>query len=251
MMKKTLFTFTLLLCISLPLVGQPKDQFEKANQFYRVGQFEEAIALYEQIIANGFESGDLYFNLGNAYYKTGAYAKSRLNYERSLIWLKGDEDVEKNLEMLKLHLIDQIEPTPKLFLVSWWGTVLNLLDIESFGYLFLIFFWIMLICAALFLHYRKRGQTKFKGLFSTFLILTLLLAIIWGNKIYKFETEKYGIILNSTVTIHSGPAEDGTELFVIHEGTKVLIERVTSGWYEIKLEDGKTGWLTQNSLEII
>ena len=250
-MIKKLFLLFILTIFNFSFANQLQDQFIQANQFYKNGQFEKAIETYESIVANGYESGDLYFNLGNAYYKTGQVAKSRINYERSLLWLEGDEDVGQNLELLKLRLVDQIEPTPKLFIVTWWDKILDSVNIDVLGYIVLALLWIVLINAALFLHYRKRGQLKLRGVFVTSLIICILAVTIWISKIYQFETTEYGVILSSTVTIYSGPAENSTELFVIHEGTKVKIERVTSDWYEIRLEDGKMGWLTQNVIEII
>ncbi len=250
-MNKKIVILLFIVSLNFALANQLQDQFIGANKLYQDGQFENAIALYEDIIAKGYESGDIYFNLGNAYYKLGNIAKSRINYERSLLWLEGDEDVKQNLELLKLRLVDQIEPTPKLFINVWWDSILNTLNIDSFGYIVLTLLWIVLISAAMFLHYRKRGRQKLKGLFILSLVSCILALTIWISKIYQFETENYGVILKSTVTIYSGPAENLTELFVIHEGTKVKIERVTSDWYEIRLEDGKTGWLEQNVLEII
>jgi len=251
MKTKKVFTILVLIIVNSAFADQWHDQFVDANKLYQDGQFELAIENYEKIIANGYESGDLYFNLGNAYYKTGDIAKSRINYERSLLWLEGDEDLKQNLELLKLRLVDQIEPTPKLFINVWWDTLLKMFSLETIGYIVLSLVWIVLFSAALFLHYRKRGREKLKTFFVSTLIIMVFAGSIWVSKIYQFETVDYGIILNSTVTIYSGPAENSTELFVIHEGTKVKIERSASDWYEIRLEDGKTGWLTQNVLEII
>ena len=92
---------------------------------------------------------------------------------------------------------------------------------------------------------------KFKGLFQTILVVWAFVFIIWVNKIYLFETEKHGIILTTTVTVYSEPAENTTELFVIHEGTKVKILRPSGDWLEVRLIDGKTGWLKNNVLDTI
>ncbi len=251
MINKKLIILFFIVTLNFSFAGQFQDRFVEANKMYQDGQFEQSIETYESIIASGYESGDLYFNLGNAYYKAGDIAKSRINYERALLWLDGDEDLLQNIELLKLHLVDQIEPTPKLFLNVWWEEILKIANIETFGYINLFLSWIVLFSAALFLHFRKRGLHKMKTLFVTSLILLFLAGSVWITKIYQFETENYGIILNSTVTVFSGPADNSTELFVIHEATKVKIERIASDWYEIRLEDGKTGWLSQNVLEII
>ena len=251
MMNKKIFAFFFLISINFSFSNQLQDQFIQANKLYQDGQFEEAIETYESIIINGYESGALYFNLANAYYKSGNISESRINYERSLLWLEGDEDVKQNLDLLKLRLVDQIEPTPKFFINVWWDEVVKFFNMDILGYIVLVLLWILLLNAASFLHYRKRGRQKFGGVFVISLIICLIAVSIWTTKIYQFETVDYGVILSSTVTIYSGPADNSTELFVIHEGTKVKIERSASDWFEIRLEDGKTGWLAQNVLEII
>jgi tetratricopeptide (TPR) repeat protein len=241
----------LLLIISVSFADQAADMFAQANTFYQEGQFEEAIEKYESILQARYESGELYYNLANAYYKIGNIGKARLNYERALQWLEGDESVLQNLELLKLRLVDQVEEPPRLFVTVWWNTLLNVFNSHTLGLLVVIFFWIVLISAAIFLYYRRRGRLRWKSLLVTAIVIWLLLLTIWVNKIYLFETEKYGVILASTTTVHAEPADDTTELFVLHEGTRVKIERSSGDWFEIRLTDGKTGWLVSDVLEII
>ncbi|MCB0281472.1 MAG: tetratricopeptide repeat protein [Calditrichae bacterium] len=251
MIRIKYLTAIFLLFITYSFAAQAEEDFVKANTFYSAGEFSRAIELYEQILSNGFESGEVYYNLGNAYYKTGNIGRARLNYERALFFLEGDEALNQNIELLKLKLVDQVEEPPRLFLSVWWDYILNIFDINTFSKIVLCLFFIMLIFLALFMHYRRRGRTRLKRVLVVAIVLWLFTLIIWGNKIYLFETEKYGIILTSTVTVFAEPSEDTTELFVIHEGTRVKVERKSSNWLEIKLIDGKTGWVTQKNLEII
>ena len=249
MLKKIVAGIFLL--TSIVLADQAQDMFNEANQLYQDGQFEVAIEKYEAILAANYESGELYYNLANAYYKMGNIGKARLNYERSLLWLEGDEAVTQNLELLKMRLVDQIEAPPKLFLTVWWNSLLNLFNTTTLGIVVLVLFWIVLLSAAVFLYFRKRGRIRWKSVFVTTLLLWLFLLVVWINKIYLFETEKYGVILASTITVHAEPSKDTTDLFVLHEGTRVRVERSINGWLEIRLEDGKTGWLQDDALEII
>jgi len=249
MLKKILIQ--IFFVISVSLADQAMDMFLEANLLYQDGQFEAAIELYENIRTGNYESGELYYNLANAYYKAGNIGKARLNYERALLWLEGDESVIQNLELLKLRLVDQIEQPPKLFINVWWDALLNMFNTNTLGVVVLALFWIVLIAAAIFLYYRKRGWLKWKSVFVTSFVIWLFILTIWINKIYLFETEKYGVILASTITVYAEPAEDTTELFVLHEGTRVKIERSSSGWLEIRLSDGKTGWLVSDILEVI
>jgi tetratricopeptide (TPR) repeat protein len=236
---------------SLSHADLASDMFAEANQFYQEGSFGQAIEKYEEILNAGYESGELYYNLANAFYKEGNIGKARLNYERALLWLEGDEAVTQNLELLKLRLVDQIEEPPRLFISVWWDALLNIFNTSTLGIVVLIIFWIVLVNAAIFMYFRKRGRIKWKSAFVTSLMVWLFLLTIWVNKIYLFETEKYGVILAPTITVHAEPAENTTELFVLHEGTRVRVERSSNGWLEIRLADGKTGWLQSSVLEII
>lgn len=233
------------------LADQAHDLFESANQNYLDGDYTAAIEGYESILSSGLESGELYYNLANAYYKTNKIGNARLNYERALIWLEKDEALLQNLNLLKLRLVDQIEEPPRLILSVWWESLLHILDTSGWAIVVLVLFWVLLISAALYLYYQKRGRIKFKTFFTTFLVIWLISLTVWINKIYLFESEKHGVILLSTVTVYAEPSAKTTELFVIHEGTKVQVNRSSNEWLEIKLIDGKTGWLKSDALEII
>ena len=249
-MLKKVVAFVFLIS-SLSYADLASDMFAEANQLYQEGNFGQAIEKYQEILNAGYESGELYYNLANSYYKDGNLGRARLNYERALVWLEGDEAVVQNLELLKLRLVDQIEEPPRLFISVWWDALLDVFNSATLGIIVLIIFWIVMVNAAIFMYFRKRGRIKWKSAFVTSMVIWLFLLTVWLNKIYLFETEKYGVILASTITVHAEPAENTTELFVLHEGTRVRIERSSNGWLEIRLADGKTGWLKSSVLEII
>lgn len=253
-MKRTIFKISLLIIYCLTgsaFADQAHNLFEKANQSYHDGDYSAAIKGYENILSGGMESGELYYNLANAYYKLNKLGNARLNYERALIWMENDEAVLQNLSLLKLRLVDQIEEPPRLFISKWWESLLSTFSLPTLGNIVLFLFWTLLISIAIFLHYQKRGRIKFKSLFNTVLVIWLFALVIWANKIYLFESEIHGVILLSTVTVQAEPSDNTTELFVIHEGTKVKINRSSGDWFEIQLIDGKTGWLKNNALEKI
>ena len=251
MYLKNLLILLIILSVSLLFADQAADNFSKANALYSNGDFKKAIELYEDILKEGKGSGELYYNLGNAYYKTGNIGKARLNYERALFFMEGDEALNQNLQLLKLKLVDQIEEPPRLFISVWWENIINFINLKTLSHIVLGLFILTLLFLALFMHYRKRGRIRMKSVFILTLFIWLFSVIIWLNKIYLFETENYGVILSSTVTVYAEPSQETTELFVIHEGTKVQVQRSSHQWYEIRLADGKTGWLLQDNLEII
>jgi len=247
----TTYIIITLLLFSLSNAGEAEDLFKKANTLYQEGEFEAAIAKYETIYANGLQSGELFYNLGNAYYKIGNLGRARLYYEKAKNLIADQETIEENLEILTLRLVDQIEKPPQLFLNIWWEAVVNILSTHQLSYIVLGLFWMVLILASLYMRNRKRGNDRMKMPFFTAAFILVFVSTIWFNKLYLIETGKYGIILSGSVTVHTEPSDKTTEAFVIHEGTKVKIERTSGNWYEIRLVDGKTGWLSNDILEII
>jgi len=229
-----------------------QDKFNAGNQYYQNGQYEQAIAQYISIHEAGFESGELYFNLGNAYYKLGQYGLAHLNYQRAKRFLKNDDALNTNIALLKQMLVDKIPVPPRFFLSFWWDTLIDFVNMALLSWITIVLLATMLLLFALRRHALKRGKPRqFRAVFITSITLFVLSALIYTQKIYKLETEQFGIILKPSVTVFAEPNASGTEVFVLHEGTKVEIGRLIDEWFEIKLEDGKTGWLAKDNLEII
>ncbi|HEM48746.1 MAG TPA: tetratricopeptide repeat protein [Caldithrix sp.] len=228
------------------------DVFNQGNQYYQQGEYEQAIESYQKIIEEGYESGPLYFNLGNAYYKLGQLGPARLYYERASEYLKNDEALQENMQLLNLRLVDQIEPMPQFFLNAVWTHVVDFIAIDMLIWIVTGLLWLSLVVFSIRYYFRSRGRgDRFKILFAFIFVIFIFFALISIQKIYNLENEQYGIIMKSSVTSRAEPKISATEVFIIHEGTKVKIERVTGDWYEVRLADGKTGWLERTYLEII
>ncbi len=228
------------------------DIFDQGNQYYQQGEYQRAVESYQEILDEGYASGSLYFNLGNAYYKLGQLGSARLNYERAADYLKNDEALEENLQLLSLRLVDQIEPVPQFFLNAVWNKIVDFLALNALIWIISGLLWLVLIVFSLRYYLRSRGHgDRFKMLYVAVFLLFIFVALISIQKIYNLETEQYGIIMKSSVTSRAEPKADATEVFILHEGTKVQIERMAVDWFEVRLEDGKTGWLESANLEII
>lgn len=109
--------------------------FEHGNQLYLQAKYPDAITQYEKIIANGWESGELYFNLGNAYYKSGNIQRAILNYERAAQMLPRDDDVQFNLQLANLQVVDKIDAVPRLFIYRWIDIMLALFSLSTMGWI--------------------------------------------------------------------------------------------------------------------
>ncbi len=226
--------------------------FKQGNEFYKQNEFEKAIEQYQKVLALGYESGEIYFNLGNAYYRTDQIGLARLYYEKAARFLKNDEALRQNLGLVKMRLVDQIDVPPKLFLVEWWQAFLDIFPLSLLSWITAGLLWLFLTLLSIRIYLSSRGRgRRLRGLTIISLTALLLFAFILAHKIYLFESEQYGIILRPTVTVHASPNPSGTEVFVLHEGTKVKVLRSTGDWLEIRLADGKTGWLEKKVMEEI
>jgi tetratricopeptide (TPR) repeat protein len=239
-------------CIILFPVSGSADQsntlFLMANKAYSEGKYQESIDLYQQILGSGKASGEVYFNLGNAYYKLNQIGRAILYYEKAQLYLAGDEALDQNLKLARLKIIDKIEPIPKLFLVEWWNVALNVFSMSVFAWVCFGLFTLVLFWVALYLLSSRRILIRLAWITG---IIFLVMALIFIGKIYQFETSHYGIILADKISVTGEPSLSGQELFILHQGTKVRINRSLDGWYEISLEDGKTGWIKMDGLETI
>ena len=229
-----------------------QEEFSRANNFYQQGEYENALEIYNQIIETGFESGGLYYNLGNTYYKLNNIGLSRLYYERARRFLKNDQALDTNIRLLKLRLVDKIQTPPRFILSVWRDSLLETFSMNLLSWLTAGFLWLLLITAAVRQYFLKRRRVdRFKYFLVTAGALFVICTLLFSQKIYYAETEKYGVILEPSVTLYAEPSDKGTEVFILHEGTKVKIERDNKEWLEIKLEDGKTGWIDKTYLEMI
>lgn len=226
--------------------------FEEANQLYLQAKYPEAIAQYEKIVKSGYESGELYFNLGNAYYKSGNIQKAILEYERAKDLLPRDEDVQFNLQLANLQVVDKIDVVPRIFIYRWIDTMLTLFSLATMGWIVYAFFLLTLAAFAYFLFaptYAQKRLSMFAGLvFSAALILTM---IGYGVQSYAESNTEFAIVMADAANIKSAPDSKGNDLFVLHKGLKVQVLDSVNHWRKIRLADGKVGWIPEDDCESI
>lgn len=248
------------LCVTISLVlltgfAQSKnvDQLmQQAGNYYRNGEFDKAIALYEELISDGYEGVSLYFNLANSYYRIGKIGYAILNYERALKLSPSDEDVKHNLAFANLSTVDRIQPLPTFFLFEWWESLLALLSVNGGTYITFFFYLLLLFLIVSYFFAKTISQQKII-LFSilTNLVLLLLSVSLLIVKINKEQTVIGGVIVEQSITVKTSPDPKSTDAFVIHEGLKVNLEDQLDEWVKIRLADGKVGWVEKNSVERI
>jgi len=247
--KNTLFVVIGLLVISSLNAQTPEELIVYGNKLYQEGKYEDAIDSYQQIISQGFESSSLYYNLGNAHFRTGKLGSAILFYEKGLKLAPGDEDISYNLRIANARTIDQITQLPKIFIIEWWEILITSLSLSLWAVITLVIYLVFLTSIGLYFLSRRISIQKISFLVSSiFLALLIISSVILFSR-YNYEaTTNYGILLETSYSVKTSPDVKGTDAFVIHEGIKFVIEDKVNDWYKIRLVDGKVGWIPKNSI---
>jgi tetratricopeptide (TPR) repeat protein len=234
--------------------------FLEGNRLFQQEKYSAAVSSYEQILQGGVESSELYYNLGNAYFRSGNIGKAILNYERARRLAPLNDDVRYNLEIANLSIVDKIQAPPGFFLteilddlIEFLGLKLNLNAFTRLVLAIYVIFMLVIIVRILIRRIDLRQKLFYLVIpvFVVFFIFIVLLQI----QIYKTTHTNEAIILVEEVDILGAPEENGKQLFALHQGTKVKINRSLSKndktWLQIQLLDGKTGWMDETALEKI
>ncbi len=247
-----MYRYILSIAIALAAVkaiASPTATIDSANNLYTAGQYEKAIELYQQVTTNGYEAAELYYNLGNAYFKTNQFPMAILNYERAKVLTPGDADIEFNLNLANTHVIDKIDVMPVFFIKSWRNNILALLPSNQWALISLISFALSLSLFLVFVLSQNPLWRKTAFLLGIVLFLGAFITFNHARKSkYMAVKEPYAIIMTPSVVVRSAPADSGTDLFVIHEGLKVQVTDHLGEWKQIVLTNGSKGWVKTTDL---
>ena len=239
----------LLVLLPLPLLSQTTLSGDSA---YIHENFQQAIERYEQQLKQGV-SADLYFNLGNAYYRTGNFTRAIINYERALLLSPGDEEIRFNLQMARSKTIDKITPESEMFFVTWYRSLVNMMSVDAWARTALVTLALAIIMALLYL-FSDRIWLRKTGFFASILLLALFLL----SNLFAFQQKRKltlrtgAVVTASAVTVKSTPSKNGTDLFILHEGTRVDIKDGSmQEWKQVRLADGREGWVKTTEVEEI
>lgn len=247
--------FTLLILL-IPIVLFSYDankEFDRANDLYNSGQYDDAAKIYHTLIDSGYKNAIIYYNLGNAYYRLDKMPQAILYYERAKKLAPMNEDILFNLKLANLKIVDKFEPLPKLFFIEWYDTLLEIGNSDSWSIVFIIFIWLTIITLYLtfwtnFSYLIKKRLFIISIIFFFISILSILLTF---RTYYKEKYDKNAIIFSPSVYVKSSPDQNATDLFILHEGTKVQLLDHINDWYEVKVQNGNVGWIQKNNFEEI
>lgn len=228
----------------------------QAVEEYNNSMFNKTIAILEkekdEQLAKGLESSKLYYNLGNAYFRADDIAKARLYYEKALLLNPGDRDTRHNIDYVSTKIEDKILVADNFFLSNWFRAIQNLYSSNGWAKGAIISFILFMISLTVFFFGRYMIVKKsafYAGI--VFLVLVICSNIFSFNQKRRIQNRDTAIIMTGSAPIYSSPDTNSKELFILHSGTKITINKEDRSWLEIEIDNGSIGWVQREKLEII
>ena len=249
--KASGFSFVLMILMLMPLSANAITK-QNADDEYAKGNYQQAIKDYQEILKAGVSS-EIYYNLGNAYYRTDNITQALLAYERALQLSPGDNDIRFNLQYARSKTIDKITPETEMFFVTWYNSLVNFTSVDRWANTAIVSIVMALLLILVFLFAPQMWARK-SGFYGSavFLLLFAFANLFAFQQKHELETKQGAIVIAPTVNVKKTPAASGTDVFVIHEGTRVdITDRGMKQWRGVKLADGREGWLKTSQIEEI
>jgi tetratricopeptide (TPR) repeat protein len=251
-MKKFLIIFLVIFNTLQLAANTANTDIEAANKAYNKEKYNDAIILYNKVLEKGDVASDLYYNLGNCYFRIANYPMAILNYERAKKLNPADADVDFNLKIANTKIIDKIETVPQLFFVKWWILLSNILSYDYWAIISIISISSFFIILFIYLASTTYQLKKLSFWIGFSMIFITIFSIHFAFKQYNnINALNQAIIFTPTVTVKSSPDEKGADKFVIHEGTKVILLDELNNWVKISIANGSNGWIEKQCFEII
>ncbi len=237
---------------SSSFANQSDDMMKQANNYYQLKQYDKAISIYQEIIKKGYVGTALFYNLGNAYYREGKIGYAILYYEKAKQISPDDPDVLHNLALANTKTVDKIETMPTFFLFQWWESLLAVFSLNGWTYVAYVFYILFLLAVGLYFFAKKPDLQRYSffGGLASVVLLIIIISLLIVNLNRQLNV-KNAIVIVPAATVKLSPDNSGNDAFVIHEGLKVQEENHVDNWVEIRLQDGKEGWLPDNTIATI
>lgn len=246
---KTFLFCMLMAIVSLSASATTK---ENADAEYKRGNYQQAIKDYTELLKQGVNA-DLYYNLGNAYYRTDNVTQAILAYERALMLSPGDDDIRFNLQFATSKTIDKITPESKMFFVTWYQSLVNFTSVDNWAVMAIASIVLVLLLVLMFL-FGPNVMLRKIGFYGgcLFFVLFVFCNFFAYQQKYNLQNRTAAIVIAPSVTVKKTPANGSSDVFVIHEGTKVdITDKGLKDWRGIRLADGREGWLQTRQIEEI
>jgi len=251
-MIKYIFLFSILFSGFFASASVNSDIISQANTAYTQNKFNNAIDLYQKVIASGYESSDLYYNLGDAYFKLKNYPSAILYFEKARKLEPSNEKITFNINVANARILDKIEVLPQPFYKRWVMRFMEWFSMDVWAVISIVSLFLFFILIAFYLIanvIRTRKLTFWFGLI--FLALALVSGLNAYGQYRSIKTSTEAIIFEPTVNVKSSPDAASQDIFVIHEGTKVKITDKVGTWINVRIANGSDGWIAETAVERI
>lgn len=245
------------LFISLFITGASAQEsgtakFNQGVAYFTASSYKEALQSWTEVYSTGYRSASLCYNMGNAYFKLNNIPQAILFYERAYLLKPADEDINYNLQIARTLIVDRFQEIPELFFVKWYNFVSLFLSSNRWARISITTFILSLLFLSLYIYSSKYSRKVLGFWLAVALFVLSIGSFVFSsrNKYLVYDSHK-AIITTPVISGKSSPDSSGTDLFVLHEGTKVSVEDELGEWLEIRLSDGNKGWVPLNSLNII
>ena len=216
--------------------------YNKANQYYAANDFQSALASYLVLIERGVKNQNLYYNLGNTYFKLGEKGYAILYYEKALDLRPFDRETRENLDFVNRSLKEKVLPLYSENFFNFLRVTYSYLNMRNIAILELVFFTILIAFCYLYLFIPYKRQTLKK-----YFILSAVLFIIFSTAAFLYHSNEKkhpkGIVVEKEVEVLTAPIAESDVLFVLYEGTTTKLLERRDKWLLISLSDGREGWV--------
>ena len=232
--------------------AQNEALFNRATETYNNGDYQKAIDYYSEILDNGEHSAELYFNLGNANYKLNQIAPSIYNYEKALLLSPNDKEIKNNLTYARNMTLDAIEVMPETGLSRIYKAITGIMTFDQWSYTAVLFMFLFVLLYIAFYYFKYATKKRIAFISSIVSLFISVMAVVFAFVQYNdFKADQPAIVFDSEVQIKAEPNKRSEPIFVLHEGTKVNVLDELNEWKKIKIVDGKTGWVSSESIKLL
>ena len=253
-MKRIMMILGILTVSAAWLSAQDADSlWNQAVKDYTEENYQAALDCFSALEAEGYVSRELYYNIGNCYYKLGnSLGQSILYYERALKLDPSYEDAQVNLAIAREYTLDRIDEVPEFILLTWIKAFRDTMSSDAWAWIALALF---LVTAVMVLLFRFGGSPAVRKTAFAMAIIALAFMIISAvfafNLRSELESEDGAVVTVPVSSVKSSPGSTDQSLFILHEGTRISVLESLGEWYRIELSDGRQGWLEAEDVEII
>lgn len=231
---------------------EPQTLARQADELYRHGEYDSALALYNEALAAGYTSAELHYNVGNTYYRLEQLGPAILHYERALRLKPSMKEAKENLALANSKTQDRIVELPRLFLVNWYYALCTHITPKTWRVIWLVLFALLAAAVATFMLSRElplRKATFSLAIAAGMLLLLATVLLVSSTRHYNAHAE--AIVMEEAIAVRNSPEQQSLEKLILHEGAKVAVTESLAGWEKITLADGTTGWCESHNIERI